>query len=513
MKKQSLIKGSIILGIAGIIAKFLGLFFRWPLIMLIGDEGMGFYQMTYPLLMFFVAMASGVPVAISKIVSENNAIGDVEESFKVVKSAGYIMLLMGIATTSILFIFAKPIITLLKWDMKSYYSLIAISFAPLVISTMTIFRGFFQGLQNMTPSAVSQVLEQVGRIVFGVGVAVFLLPMGIEYAAGGAAIGATAGGLLAGCYLYIKYRKVKKEFRIKKIRTNHGITDKILRIAMPISLAMMVGTVMSLIDSILIPQKLIEAGFTGQEATILYAQLTGKAMVIVNIPMTLSVALCASLVPIIAENYVLRREREVNNRVEMALKISSVVSIPCMVGIFILAEPIMKLIFRGKFEGVEILRYISISLPFLIISQTINSILQGVGKYLTPILILAGGCLVKVLLTLNLVPNPKFNIYGSIIATVTAYFIMAIIDLIILRKVLKIKISIHNNFFKPLYAAIVMGGVVFGSYKFLFLILGNSSISCLISIFLGIIIYITLIMLMKVFKVEDIMDRIPKFKR
>lgn len=513
MKKQSLVKGSIVLGVAGIIAKFLGLFFRWPIVMLIGDEGMGFYQMTYPLLMFFVAMASGIPVAISKIVSENNAVGDIEGSFKVVKSATYMMLALGIMTTTVLFVFAKPIISLLKWDMKSYYSLIAISFAPLVISVMTIFRGFFQGLQNMSPSAVSQVLEQVGRIVFGVGLAVFLLPLGIEYAAGGAAVGATAGGILAGIYLYLKYRKVKKEFNIKKIRTNHHITDKILKIALPISFAMMVGTVMNLIDSILIPQKLIEAGFTGQQATILYAQLTGKAMVIVNIPMTLSVALCASLVPIIAESYILRKNSEVNNRVEMALKISSVVSIPCMIGIFILAEPIMKLIFRGKFEGVEILRYVSLSLPFLIISQTINSILQGVGKYIIPILILAGGCTIKVFLTLNLVPDPNVNIYGSIIATVVAYFSMAMVDLIVLKRVLRIKLNIHNNFFKPFYAAIGMGIVVFISYKFLFLAIGSSSISCLISVFLGIIVYITLIMLMKVFKVEEIMDRIPKFKR
>ena len=194
MKKQSLIKGSIILGAAGIIAKFLGLFFRWPLILLIGDEGIGYYQLSYPLYMFFVAIASGVPVAMSKMISERNAVGDIEGTYEIVKESTYLMLVLGIGTSCVLFFFAKPIISFLKWDPKSYYALIGISFAPIAVSIMTIFRGFFQGLQNMTPSGVSQILEQLGRVIVGVGLAFVLLPRGIEFSAGGAAFGAAAGG-------------------------------------------------------------------------------------------------------------------------------------------------------------------------------------------------------------------------------------------------------------------------------------------------------------------------------
>ena len=194
MKKQSLIKGSLILGISGIVARFLGLFFRWPLIMLVGDEGVGYYQMSYPLYMFFVAMASGIPVAMSKIISENNAMGDIKGSFEVVKESTILMAIIGTGTSLILFLFAQPIVNLLQWDQKAYYSLIGISFAPIIISIMTIYRGFFQGFQNMTPSAISQIFEQIGRVVVGVGLAILLLPKGIEFSAGGAAFGAAAGG-------------------------------------------------------------------------------------------------------------------------------------------------------------------------------------------------------------------------------------------------------------------------------------------------------------------------------
>ncbi len=112
MKKQSLLKASLVLGIAGILARFLGLFFRWPLIMLIGDEGVGYYQMSYPLYMFFVAMASGVPVAISKMISERRVKGDIQGVFEIVKESTILMMFLGIGTTLILFIFAKPIIKL-----------------------------------------------------------------------------------------------------------------------------------------------------------------------------------------------------------------------------------------------------------------------------------------------------------------------------------------------------------------------------------------------------------------
>ena len=162
MKKQSLIKGSLILGIAGILTRFLGIFFRWPLFMLIGDEGVGYYQMAYPLYMFFIAMASGIPIAMSKMISESNAINDIKTSFQVVKESAILTIFIGTGTSLILFLFSKQIINFLNWDYKAYYSLIGISFAPMVISFVTIFRGFFQGMQNMTHTGVSQILEQMG---------------------------------------------------------------------------------------------------------------------------------------------------------------------------------------------------------------------------------------------------------------------------------------------------------------------------------------------------------------
>lgn len=510
MKKQSLIKGSIILGAAGIIAKFLGLFFRWPLIILIGDEGIGYYQLSYPLYMFFVAMASGVPVAMSKIISEKNAVGDIQGTYEVVKESTYLMLLLGIGTSCILFFFAKPIISFLKWDIKSYYALIGISFAPTIVSIMTIYRGFFQGLQNMTPSGISQILEQVGRVIIGVGLAYILLPKGIEFSAGGAAFGAAAGGSIASIYLYIKYIKVKKSMGIKKIRTNTDVMTQILKMAIPISIGATVGTIMSLIDSILVPQKLLESGIANATATALYGQLTGKAAVLVNIPLTLSMALCTSLIPIIAENYVLRRNVELENKTNLAMKLSVVIAFPCTVGLFCLAGPVMKLLFFKAYDGYEILRYLSLSIPFIIVTQSTTSILQGTNHYIRPVINLFIGCIIKVILTMILVPIPEINIFGAVIASIAAYVTVTILNIISLKRKIKTRLKVYDSVIKPLLSSIIMGIMVILTYMFVMERTNNNSISCLLSIFVGIIIYIIAILVLRVFSIREIKNRVVR---
>lgn len=508
MKKQSLIKGSLILGMAGMLAKVLGIFFRWPLIMLIGDEGIGYYQLSYPLYMFFVAMASGVPVAVSKMISEKNAVGDIEGSYEVVKESSFLMMTLGIGTSLILFLFAKPIINLLKWDMKSYYALIGISFAPMMVSFVSIFRGFFQGLQNMTPSGISQILEQIGRVIIGVGLAVLLLPKGIEFSAGGAAFGAAGGAFIACIYLGIKYKKVKKEFGIKKVKTNTELLNQILKMAIPISLGATVGTIMNLIDSILVPQMLVEANVLN--ATALYGQLTGKAAVLVNIPMTLSMAICTSLIPIIAEQYVLNKRNEMDNKINMAMKLSAVIALPCTLGMFFLAGPIMKVVFFNRYEGIEILKYLSLSIPFVIITQTTTSILQATNHYIRPVINLVIGCIVKVILTTILVPIPSINIYGAVIASVLAYVVVTLLNLISLRQKTKARLSIYETFIKPACAAFTMIIVVLFSYNFIMKRIQDNTISCLLSIFMGIIIYMIAILVFKVFEVDEIKSRLVR---
>ena len=442
MKKQSLIKGSLVLACAGILAKFLGLFFRWPLIMLIGDEGLGYYQMTYPLYMLFVAIAAGIPIAVSKLVSEKNALGKYEESFQVIKEALKVMVLLGIGTSIFLAVGGKFLLPFLKWDDKAYYSILGICLAPTLIGIITPIRGFFQGFQNMTPTAISQILEQIGRVIVGVGLAYILIDKGIEYSAGGASFGAVAGAFVAALYLIPKYRKIKNSFKLGKIKGSHKIFMEIINIALPISIGAAVGSVMGVIDSVLVPQKLLQAGFTGQEATVLYAQLTGN------------------------------------------------------------------LLFPGKADGFMILKYLSISVPFLVGTQITTSILQGMGYYYRPVFHLFIGCILKVVLTMNLIPIRSLNIYGAVIATIISYSVVLILNLIYMAKRFKYAPNIKDVIIKPIFASILMIGTVLYLYTQALKYSGSNSISCLIAVFVGIIIYMISLFVLKIFSVEEIKGRL-----
>ncbi|PRR77191.1 Stage V sporulation protein B [Clostridium liquoris] len=513
MKKQSLMKGTIILGISGVFAKFLGLFFRWPLIMLIGDEGVGYYQMSYPLYMFFVAMASGIPVAISKLVSERKAIGDKEGIIQVFRKSMLLMILLGGGFTGIILALSKQLIGFFKWDEKAYYSLIGIAIAPVFISIMSAFRGFFQGLQNMNPTAVSQIIEQIGRVIFGIGLAFILLPKGIEYAAGGAAFGAAAGGILGGIYLFIKYVSTRREINVRKVGDNLEILTRLIYISIPISLGATVGSIMSLIDSALVPQKLLQAGFDYKEATILYGQLTGKAFVLVNVPLTVSMALCASLVPIIAECYILNRKYELIEKTHLAIKFSMVIAIPSFLGLFFLALPVMRLLFPGHSEGFQILKYLSISIPFIVLCQASTAILQGVGRYIRPVINLVIGCIIKIILTIILVPIPSINIYGAVIGSIIGYFISAVLNMKDLRKTLSVSINYYNILIKPLYAGVIMiiGVLFIFTYTYNYTL--SNTIACLAAVFSGILIYSILIIVMGIFSYDYFKSKFSKYKR
>lgn len=515
MKKQSLIKGSIILGVAGILTKILGVFFRWPIIMLLGDEGVGYYQMPFPMYMVFIAFVGGIPVAVSKLVSESIAIGNDDEPFEIMRQALVFMVIFALGMSTVLILGAKPIIKLLKWDSKVYWAFISMALAPIMVSFVIAYRGFFQGMQNMYPTAVSQILEQVGRVVAGVGFAVILLPYGIAYAAGGAALGAGVGGILGGLYLHIKYIKIRRNSKRKIKFINKDIMDRIFKIAIPIGLGMLVTSLMTLADSVLIPQLLTKANFSSEEITILFAQFSGKANVLVNLPLSLSVALSSSLIPIIAEYYSLKQFKEVKNKIVVSMKFSFIIAFPSFLGLFFLSQPILDLIFPGQMGGYDILKYLSISIPFIVVCQTTTSVLQACDKLKQPIIFLFIGVIIKVIITYYLVPIRSLGIYGAIIATIIGYIIPAMLNLTYMKFMIKNEIMEKNiDYFdvmiKPAIASLIMIIGVMFSYIYIIGIGKSMKLASLISISLGIIIYLLLIVILGIFKYDYIKNRLNR---
>ena len=194
----------------------------------------------------------------------------------------------------------------------------------------------------------------------------------------------------------------------------------------------------------------------------------------------------------------------------VAMKMAIVIALPCAFGLFFLADPVLRLIFPGRSEGGQILRYLSLSIPFIIVTQTTTSILQGTGNYIKPVVNLLIGCIVKIILTCILVPIKNINIYGAVIASISAYITATILNLITLKFTLKIKLKFYEILIKPAYAATIMMILVILSYNIIYKNLGSNGAACLSSIFLGMILYMILVVVFKIFKVSEIRDRLKR---
>jgi stage V sporulation protein B len=195
MQKHSLLKGTLILSIAGVIVKVIGAVYRIPLANIITSEGMGYYGSAYPIYGFLIAISTtGLPTAISKLVSEKMALGQTAEAHRVFRVSFVTLFAVGLVSSTALFAASKYLVNAIQ-NPKAYYSMIAVAPALFFVPLMSAFRGYFQGLQNMVPTALSQVFEQLGRVIVGFVLAIVLLPKGLEYAAAGASFGASSGAV------------------------------------------------------------------------------------------------------------------------------------------------------------------------------------------------------------------------------------------------------------------------------------------------------------------------------
>ncbi|MBS4537590.1 polysaccharide biosynthesis protein [Clostridium sp. D2Q-11] len=487
MSKSNFLKGAAILGIAGFIVKILGAIYRIPIANMIGDTGMGYYQSAYPLYtLMFALSTAGIPVAIAKIVSEKNALGDYRGAQRVFKISFIGLAIGGILTSSFVFIGAKFIADKVG-NSNSYYAMLALAPALLFTPIMSAFRGYFQGRQDMTPTAVSQVIEQLSRVSVGLILVSVLLKLdkGLPMAAGGASFGASAGALLGTItilYIYFKRRRkirreIRKSPRFDKESTNKIIKD-ILSIAIPITIGASVIPLFGTIDVAIVMRRLQDIGYTEVEASGLYGQLTGMAQTLINFPQVFSVAIAASLVPAISTAFARRDFREIRKTTTSGFRVTLLIGLPAAMGLFVLANPIVKLLyFSNPIEVQEsagsILQVLAFSVIFLTLVQSLTAILQGMGKPFIPVRNLIIGALVKVVIVYVLTGIPEIGIKGAAISTITAYSIAAILNFIAVKRYTKIKFNIINMVIKPIASVAIMTIIVWFSYNITNSMIGN----------------------------------------
>lgn len=519
-KDNSFIKGAAILGIAGIIVKILGAIYRIPIGNIIKTEGLGYYQTAYPFYVLLLTVStSGFPVAIAKLVSEKRALGDHRGAFKVFKVALAGLFIAGILTSVFVFFKAEDMV-ISSGNTNAYYSLIALVPALFFVPIMSAFRGLFQGRNNMVPTALSQISEQFSRVISGLLLTYLLLDKGIPIAAGGASFGGSIGAFIGTMVIYIVYMTKRKEINkeIESSRIDDGysvanIVKDLLIIAIPITIGSAIAPIMDTIDTRLVLNRLQYIGYSEELANKLFGELKGLAQTLINLPQVFSIAIAMSLVPVIASASAKKKNKEISNLIGSGIRITLLIGLPCAFGLFVLAKPIIGLLFyKNTAETIrntgEILQYLSFGVIFLTLVQALTAMLQGLGKPIIPVVNLFIGAIFKVILTYTLTTIPSINIKGAAISTVVAYAVAAILDLIMLKIIAKIEFDYMGIFIKPLISSIGMAVLVKLSYGSLMSIVGGN-LSTIISIFIGAVAYVILLVIMGTITDED-MALLPK---
>lgn len=495
-KGQNFVKGAAILGIAGVVVKILGAIYRIPLSNIIKPEGMGYYQTAYPFYVLLLTISTaGVPVAVAKLVAEKRAIGDYKNAHKIFKVALIGLIFLGLVTSMVIAFGAKSIVEYLGNE-NAYYALIALVPALFFVPIMSAFRGFFQGSQSMVPTALSQIVEQFFRVITGLSLTVLLLGRGIPIAAGGASFGGSMGAIFGTLVIMWIYLRQKKEIQLEIDTTVKereysikSIIKDLLLIAVPITLGAAISPIMDTIDAALVLRRLQAINYSAAQANDLYGQLKGMAQTLINLPQVFSIAISMSLMPAIANASSRKSKEEVAELISTGLRLTLLIGLPAAFGLFVLAKPIVSLLYFNLTAGEnavtgEILQYLALGVVFLTLVQALTAIIQGLGKPFIPVRNLLFGAIAKIILTYFLTAIPAINVKGAAISTVVAFAIAGSLNFLYVIRVVKADLDLKNIFLKPLGSALGMAIIARISYNLLNNLVGGS-LATLLAVSIG----------------------------
>lgn len=436
-KDSRFLKGAFTLTLAGVIVKIIGALYRIPLYSILGSEGIGLYQYAYPIYAIMLTVSSaGLNVAISKAVAERWVLGKRKAASRVFRVSLVLMAVLGFVGCVVMFSMSGWIAVNMAKDTRAAVSIAAISPALFMAAVLSALRGWFQGIEEMTVPAISQVLEQFGRLLTMYSLGVMLLPKGIEYAAAGATFGAVVGAFGGVVYTGIAYFRRAGGWDINNDEPGEpwgSIAKEIIRTAVPISLASAVFGITEIIDLGLVPGRLHSTGLSPEEATRLFGQLTGGAFPLLNIPTIFTGALQMVLVPSISGAAKLRDRESIIRRIRKALAITVALALPAAMGIYVLAEPIPALLFNDWGIG-KVLRPLAPGVFFLALQQVTAGILHGLGRMKEPLVNLMWAALTKAILTYVLVGNAAIGVVGASIATSVHFGVAALLNFLAIKR-------------------------------------------------------------------------------
>jgi stage V sporulation protein B len=508
--KQTTAKGFAVLSIAGVINKILALAYVPIQTMIVGNYGNGVINAGYRIyILIFALTSAGVPVAISKLLSERTAIGDYRGAQKIFRIAASMLIALGLVFGSFMALGAGWISGQISQP-DAALMILALSPALLFASISSAFRGYFQGGQNMIPSAVSQVIEQALNSVLTIVFAAVLIKYGVDKAAAGSTIGTSMGALGAASFLFFLYWRNRNE-RINQISgsdysgpqiTNKEVIKMILAYCLPAVLGMVAINAGDIIDLKFCVGRMMQGGFSNVKATGLYGILTTQYQRILNVPLAITAALPSALIPAISSAKAAKDNSMLHRKINESFKVVLMITVPAAVGLAILAKPVLTLVFFSNNQGSDLMQIGSWVMIITAIISVQTATLIGVGKaYIPPVNMLIG-MIFKLAANYILIAIPSINVKGAVIGSSIGLLITCVLNQLAIRKATGIAVKYVNIFYRPFFASLMMGVVAFALYflsdKFLFILINNSllrnDISVLLSVLAGAIIYLVILL-------------------
>lgn len=556
-------EGAAVLVVAHLVVKIIGACFKIPLANILQETGMAYFTRAYNLYAaLFVMATAGLPVAVSKMVSESLAKENFAESKKILKAAITLLTIIGAIGTCVLFFGARSFAEGAFNSPGSYLSIVAISPAILFISILSAFRGYFQGHSNMVPTAYSEVLEAVSKLVIGLLGAYLLMSVSSEVAAAGAISGVTLGGLLALILLVFFYLKNRKSTPLTNATTANSskrIFVRLLTIAVPITIGAAVMSLTNVIDTFMISNRLstitvdesifktlteffgvsannarIGENITSAAADVMYGSYSGYAMSLFNLPPSIVTSISMSIVPAISAALAIKNHSQAKLLTESSIRITTMFALPCAIGMSVLSSPILVALYNNS-RAQDTLALLSLAIIFVCIVSVTTSILQAAGHVFIPVRNMLIGGAFKIISNYILISVPQLNIGGAPISTFCCYLIIASLNIAAITKIIRPDFNFKDFILKPLVSAIAMGVIVYAIYNLSAALLGCPQISLRvdfmsqiapvtpvlsavrfktiialgISIFIGVIAYFVTMCVTKSFFEEDI-KMLPK---
>lgn len=467
---SKIVKGTLILSIATLLTRMIGALFWVPFQNIAGDEVVGVYKASYPFYATLLMIASaGIPLTISKFVSDRVSIGDHLNARQVLKAGSLVLSLTGLLLASLLYFGADFFANVVLENPPTKQSLQVLALAILIVPLMAALRGYFQGHQNMMPTGISQVVEQLFRVGIVVLLTYYLVSINSsteQISAGatlGAGIGALAGLLIVLWYYYRNRRERRRNIRRQQNRKREPIgplIKQILAFSLPITLGQLIYPIIQLLDSATVPRLLREMGNTPEMANTLFG-IYGRGEPFVNLIQSFSTAIALTLVPAIAAYVAKNQQKELNDTISKAWMMTLVISLPMSFAVSVLARPMNIMMYKDD-AGWLPLSVLAFAAIFSTVATASTAILQGLGYNRIPVRNLIIGGIVKVIG--NFIYVPMIGITGSALAMVICYLVVCILNMWAVIEITQARVRFSKVFGKPFLSGLMMSIILLTLY-------------------------------------------------